>query len=67
MAFCAYLLQIEFTQIGQEIGEVRVEIHLCPEVKYVIVPVFIKLMHARQLFPKNYILWKSDRRFTSQY
>lgn len=40
MVFCAYLLQIEFTQIGQEIGEVQEEIHLCPQVKYVIVPVF---------------------------
>jgi hypothetical protein len=53
MAFCAYLLQIEFTQICQEIGEVRAKIHLRPQVKYGIVPVFTKLMLVRQCFVKN--------------
>jgi len=52
-AFCGYFLQIEFTQIGQEIGQVLVEIHLCPQVKDVIVPVFTKLMLVRQCFVKN--------------
>lgn len=52
-AFCSYLLQIKLTQIGQEIGEVRVKIHLHPQVKYVIVPVYMKRMLVQQLFVKN--------------
>jgi hypothetical protein len=52
-AFCAYLLHVEFTQIGQGIGEVWVEIHLRPEVKYVIVLAFTKLTRAQQPLAKN--------------
>jgi len=69
-AFCAYLVQIKFTQIGQEIGEVRVKINLHPHVKYVIVLVYTKLMLVWQLFVKNSyteILWKSDRQFIHPY
>jgi len=45
---------------------VRIEIHLCPQVKYVIVPVFTKLTLVRQCYVKNSyteILWKSDSIF----
>jgi hypothetical protein len=53
MAFCAYLLQIEYTQICQKTGEARVEIHLRLQVQYVIAPVFTKLALVRQLFCKE--------------
>ena len=54
MAFCAYLLQIKFTQIGEETGEMLVEIHLRPQVKYVIVPVFTKLMLVQRFVKNSY-------------
>jgi hypothetical protein len=65
MAFCAYLLHIEFTKIGQETREVRVEIHLHPQVKYVIVLVFTKPMLVQRFVKNSYteILWKSDSLF----